>query len=347
MKNIYFLIIGLLIVAFANSQQQSNIGLLSSLSNTELNTINSKIFKFSKLIVVNNYKHSASKKRRIMKHISNSVIGDSNQNSTHFVKDTINSIDKLETKDSLINSVNNKCCFIKYFITEKGSYKYGVHVEGNVQDCVERIAIPHAYISLNSAVVQGKYLIIPTTAEGNFKVDVIDDSIGSITVIKKGYADKEVKLQDATIINENTSYAFNVCLEKEIIDTNKLINKEDKSSNPIALFSFNKHTLNKSTRNMLDSLIRNIKHSNNRPSSIELNGYTDSKGHKKYNVELSRERALECRRYLINHGLAHVRIRVHAFGSANPLEKEFLDNNLDNPKARAMNRRVEIVINHK
>ncbi len=349
MKNIFILIVGLLIVQIANSQQQSGIGLLSSLSSSEINTINSKMYKFSKLIVSNNYQgYSANKHHRISKHISSSIIGDTNQTSKRIKKDTLNSYTlKTITKDSINKSNSNNCCVIKYFLTEKGAYKYGVHVEGNVQDCIEKNAIPHAYVSLNSAVVPGKYLIIPTTSEGNFNIDVVDDSIGSITVIKKGYADKNVKLQEATIINENTSYAFNVCLDKETLDSSKLIKSENSQSNLVALFGFNKHSLNKATRNLLDSLIKNIKQSNIRPSSIELNGYTDSKGNRKYNLALSRERAIECRRYLITHGLAHTKIRVHAFGSSNPLEKELLDNNVDNPKARAQNRRVEIVINHK
>ena len=348
MKNIYFLIIGLLLVVFANSQQQT-MGLISSLSNSEINSINTKIYGYNNMIVSNNYQHYASK-HRSRKHSFNTNIGESNQTTLFHSKDTTNRVKKTlaTTEDSTINTNSNKCCMVKYFLNNKGIYKYGVHVEGKVQDCEEKVAIPHAYVSLNSAVVPGKYLIIPTTNEGKFNIDVVDDSLGSITVIKKGYADKEVKLQDATVINENTSYAFNVCLDKEVNNDNKQIkNEESNPSNLVAYFGFNKSTLNRTTRNMLDSLIKSIKHSKERPSSIELNGYTDSKGHKKYNLELSRERAIECRRYLLNHGLAHVKVKVHAYGSSNPLEKELLDNNLDNPKARAMNRRVEIVINHK
>ena len=347
MKNIYFLIIGLLFVVYANSQQP--IGLISSLSNTEINSIKTRIYGYNNIVASNNFQHYASK-HRSRKHLTNTNIGVPKKSTLLLLKDTTNRTKKTlaTTEDSTVNTNSNKCCVVKYFLNEKGVYKYGVHVEGKVQDCVEKAAIPHAYVSLNSAVVPGKYLIIPTTEEGKFNIDVVDDSLGSITVIKKGYADKEVKLQDATVINENTSYAFNVCLDKEVNNENKQIkNDESNPSNLVAYFGFNKSTLNRTTRIMLDSLVKSIKHSKERPSSIELNGYTDSKGHKKYNLELSRERAIECRRYLINHGLAHVKIRVHAYGSTNPLEKELLDNNLDNPKARAMNRRVEIVIHHK
>ena len=352
MKNFLCIILTVLITISTYSQQYNNIGLISSLSNSEVNSLNTKMVAFKELLVSNNFEHYSSKKHKSRKkiHFKSTEVTfktvDTNQNV--FIKDTLNTNETKSISNDSIISASNKCCVIKYFALKKGNYKFGVHVEGHVQDCVEKVAIPHAYVSLNSAVVAGKYLIIPTSEEGKFNIDVIDDSIGSITVIKKGYADKEVKLQDATLINDNTSYAFNVCLDKEKIDTTPLINdkQETKSSSLLAYFGFNKFTLNKSTRNILDSLIKSIKHSNNRPTSIDLNGYTDSKGNKKYNLELSKERAIECRRYLINHGLAHVRIRVHAYGSSNPVEKELLDNNIDNPKARAQNRRVEIVLHN-
>jgi len=351
MKNLFCIIILGLIAISTYSQQSNNIGLLSSLSNTEVNSLNSKILAFKVIKVSSNLEHNYSKKHATKRkfHLKTKGIANKDIDTLQNNNSPLNTSETKVNYNDSINSISNKCCVIKYFAIKNGNYKYGVHVEGHVQDCIEKVAIPHAYVSLNSAVVAGKYLIIPTTEEGKFNIDVIDDSIGSITVIKKGYSDKEVKLQEATLINDNTSYAFNVCLEKERLDTNTIINNNQVTQSPnlLAFFGFNKFTLNKSTRTLLDSLIKSIKKSNNHPTSIDLNGYTDSKGHKKYNLELSKERAIECRKYLINHGLAHVKIRVHAYGSSNPIEKEIQDNNLDNPKARAQNRRVEIVLHSK
>lgn len=354
MKNLVFLILGWFITFSAIAQFPTNAGLVASLSSTEINSINTKVSKFKNLIVSNKYNHYYSRKHSKKNTHTNNLSSNKRLTSSDsrltslLSKDTNYSLksNSIGSSDSTSNNDNNKCCMINYYLSNKGIYKYGVHVEGKVKDCEEKIAIPHAYVSINSAVVPGKYLIIPTTQEGKFNIDVVDDSIGSITVIKKGYTEKEIKLEEATVINENTSYAFDVCLNKEIIDSNKnKPNNEITASNILVYFGFNKSTLNKSMRNLLDSVIKNIKNSNIHPTSIDLNGYTDSKGSRKYNLELSRIRAIECRRYLVYHGLTHVKIRVHALGSKNPIESEVI-NHHDNPKARAQNRRVEIVLHN-
>ena len=351
MKSFICTLLSFLILVSSNAQKSNDFNITNVYAKNDLTNTNYKYISIKENISFTHYsklavRKSRTKKRRNIKVTTErgtfKILNDSIQSS---LKTNVDS--NYTIKSTFDSSANNSNCIIKYSLSRSKDYKYNMHVEGLVSDCSEKVAIPHAYISLNSAVVSGKYMIVPTSIDGKFKVDVDDDSIGSITVIKKGYSERKISLNEATQINENTSYKFNLCLNKEVANENKIgIKNIPSTSNDKALvyFGFNKVTLQKSTRNILDSLIKTIKTTNSNPTFIDLNGYADSKGARKYNIELSRKRALACRRYLNSHGLTHIKIKVHAFGSFNPIEKEKIDGKLDNPIARAQNRRVEIVV---
>ena len=70
---------------------------------------------------------------------------------------------------------------------------------------------------------------------------------------------------------------------------------------------------------------------------IEIDGYTDNKGLKKYNLQLSKKRAEAVKNILVKYGVNPKRIKVKGFGEAYPLVPNNTDTN------RAINRRVEIV----
>jgi outer membrane protein OmpA-like peptidoglycan-associated protein len=76
----------------------------------------------------------------------------------------------------------------------------------------------------------------------------------------------------------------------------------------------------------------------NPDASIVVEGHTDSKGSKTFNLELSTKRATAVRDFLASHGVAPDRIRAEGLGFTRPIA--------DNKSAegRANNRRVEIVV---
>lgn len=78
------------------------------------------------------------------------------------------------------------------------------------------------------------------------------------------------------------------------------------------------------------------------PVSIE--GYTDSRGSKRYNLELSTKRAKAIERELVFSNIAEHRITTRGLGSTRPLAPNSNPDGTDNPQGRAKNRRVEIVI---
>lgn len=72
---------------------------------------------------------------------------------------------------------------------------------------------------------------------------------------------------------------------------------------------------------------------------IEVSGHTDSDGEAKYNLELSRKRSLQIRRYIIQRGeFKEERVKAAGYGESRPLVAN------DTEEHKKMNRRVEFEI---
>ncbi len=80
-------------------------------------------------------------------------------------------------------------------------------------------------------------------------------------------------------------------------------------------------------------------------AKVELAGYTDGIGTEQYNQKLSERRAEAVKQYLINEGAVDkATITAKGYGKSNPIAPNKTKNGKDNPKGRAENRRVEILI---
>jgi outer membrane protein OmpA-like peptidoglycan-associated protein len=77
--------------------------------------------------------------------------------------------------------------------------------------------------------------------------------------------------------------------------------------------------------------------------SVEVEGFTDSKGTDQYNMKLSQKRADEAASYLMSKGVAKERIVTKAMGKSQPIVPNEKDGQ-DDPEGRAQNRRVEFKI---
>jgi OOP family OmpA-OmpF porin len=86
----------------------------------------------------------------------------------------------------------------------------------------------------------------------------------------------------------------------------------------------------------LDGLVNKMKE---KPSMIiQLEGHTDFHGSRTKNMELSEDRVVAVKNYLIQKGLKKNRIFTKAFGGSNPISKETSE------EAARLNRRVEVRI---
>ena len=100
------------------------------------------------------------------------------------------------------------------------------------------------------------------------------------------------------------------------------------------LFEYNSDRISDSQKDMIDRLLDLI--SMNEPSSIIIEGHTDSQGSDEKNLILSRKRAERIRSILIENGFDASQITVNGYGEQRPVA----DNTTD--KGRSANRRVEL-----
>lgn len=80
-------------------------------------------------------------------------------------------------------------------------------------------------------------------------------------------------------------------------------------------------------------------------STVTVEGYTDSKGAKSVNLQLSKERAMAVKDWLVKKGgVAATAVSAKGFGEENAVAPNTNPDGSDNPVGRARNRRVSIIV---
>src|SRR5437016_2904735 len=80
-------------------------------------------------------------------------------------------------------------------------------------------------------------------------------------------------------------------------------------------------------------------------STVTVEGYTDSKGAKAVNLQLSKERAMAVKDWLVkNGGVPATAVLANGFGEENAVAPNANPDGSDNPVGRARNRRVSIIV---
>jgi outer membrane protein OmpA-like peptidoglycan-associated protein len=109
------------------------------------------------------------------------------------------------------------------------------------------------------------------------------------------------------------------------------------------LFDYDKATLKPAAEEVLKKVA--VVLSQFPESTVVVEGYTDAKGKKSVNMELSRERATAVKDWLIkNGGVASANISAKGFGEDNPVAPNKSADGSDDPVGRAKNRRVSIIV---
>lgn len=107
-------------------------------------------------------------------------------------------------------------------------------------------------------------------------------------------------------------------------------------------FDFDKATLRTTSNVELRNLVRFM---NKYPAvSVEIAGYTDSKGTEDYNMKLSQNRAQAVVTYLLGKGIATDRMTAKGYGENNPDASNQKADGSDDPAGRQLNRRVELKV---
>lgn len=109
------------------------------------------------------------------------------------------------------------------------------------------------------------------------------------------------------------------------------------------LFAFNRARLSRRAGRRIDQAVAEIKRL--KPAKVSIEGHTDNKGSPAYNLSLSRRRADAVRRALAGAlGGDGPRLVAKGKGEREPVASNTKRNGKDNPRGRALNRRVEIKI---
>jgi outer membrane protein OmpA-like peptidoglycan-associated protein len=135
----------------------------------------------------------------------------------------------------------------------------------------------------------------------------------------------DVSVEEDTTVSTSAPLAFQGKLVSGEILTLKNI-----------FFETSKANLLSTSNKELDVLAKALQ--NNLLVSLNIFGYTDSKGNEASNIELSTKRAEAVRNYLVSKGIALKRFNCKGFGSANAVA----DNKTE--EGRKSNRRVEIEV---
>lgn len=108
-------------------------------------------------------------------------------------------------------------------------------------------------------------------------------------------------------------------------------------------FDFNKATIRPAARPTLDKLAELIKAQT--PSSVAIEGHSDSKGNDGYNQRLSEQRATAVRDYLISVRMVDgTKLTTKGFGELKPVAPNATPEGGDDEAGRQRNRRVEVVL---
>ena len=108
--------------------------------------------------------------------------------------------------------------------------------------------------------------------------------------------------------------------------------------NGSVLFKVGEYELMPIAKNRLDEVATVLLEQKDR--SIVVEGHTDSQGSTENNIELSRNRAMSVRNYLITKGVPSDLIIAQGMGEQEPIASN------DTPEGRANNRRVEIIVSN-
>ncbi|WP_177198075.1 OmpA family protein [Nitrosomonas communis] len=146
---------------------------------------------------------------------------------------------------------------------------------------------------------------------------------------------KQLELQRKQLQIEETDRQ-----ELQLKETEKAVNMKLEGD---VVFDFGKAEINSKAGQILDKVGTVI--SQFPEGKVLIEGYTDSKGSQKANLELSKRRAQAVKDWLVRKkGIAESSITTYGYGETKPIAPNTHPDGSDNPQGRQQNRRVEVTV---
>jgi len=207
-------------------------------------------------------------------------------------------------------------------------------IKGSVVDC--KTGRPLEGVSLllqpggRKAAIENK-----TGPDGQYRFELHNTSWIRISASLSGYRDTALSLTLRFKSVSDTFALADICLKMPEPTPQPVF---DSSTHQLGGFRYRDYTLSADCRSRLDSIA--VLMTANAALMLELDGYTDGRGGRSYNLILAARRVEACVDYLVEKGIDKSRLVARAMGKCCPLYPERV-NGKDDPVARQKNRRVE------
>lgn len=234
-------------------------------------------------------------------------------------------------KDAFISTDRGSECCLQLYTVNKVYHKF---VSGVVTDCKTSQPLAGAAVKVSGAA----NLNLSTDNNGAYFFEVPAFNAMQFTGEKENYNKGELKV-DQPANGSDTLLNPSFCLAPIEIVAPPV---EEKKKELKAYFDFAKYDLRPETGVLLDTIVALLKRE---PKlGVEIYGYTDQKGSDGYNLNLSKQRAEACQKYLMQNGIAASRLVVIPKGECCQEVPETKPDGTDDADARQKNRRVEFKI---
>ncbi len=259
------------------------------------------------------------------------------------------------SKDSLLKNAYissdraSDCCLEIFSLSKRIIPKVYHHkIVGYVLDCDSATnTIENALVSIDKVAAP----FTTTTNKYGYFFAGNGDSINGFSVSKDGYIPESQNISlSKAVLTHDVNDTFAICLKKikpvivtktvdQVIDS---INATIKPQN--IYFDFDKSVVRNDAIPVLNEVVAILKKYPSISISLDINGYTDSKGSDAYNLKLGNARAEAAKQYIVDQGIDAGRMSLKSYGKTMPVAPNTTTDNQDNPEGRALNRRAEISI---
>ncbi len=153
------------------------------------------------------------------------------------------------------------------------------------------------------------------------------------TLQYKDWADQtdEVSVALSSVNFHQALPEFQQCISQLITYT------ADEVRDVTLLFGVNKYKIGSRAKKMLEQIAVYAKY--DKSVQVEIEGYTDNEGTRRYNRQLADRRTRAVEAYLVSFGVDQEQIKRIAFGEKKPMASNYFD------KGRSQNRRVVVSLN--